>query len=66
MCCHLSFLSHERGKLLRVVDSAVAPGWPMCSWSQVDVLQQCRLNPGLLCYDWFQRKGISYQPALDM
>lgn len=54
MCCHLSFPYHERGKLLSVVDSAGAPGWPMCSWSQVDVLQQCRQNPGLLCYDCFQ------------
>ena len=45
-----------KGKLLCVVDSAGAPGWPMCSWSQVDVLQQCRQNPGVLCYDWFQEE----------
>lgn len=56
MCYHLSFPYHERGKLLCVVDSAGAPGWPMCSWSQVDVLQQCRKNPGLLCSDWFQEE----------
>lgn len=56
MCCHLSFPYHERGELLRVVDSAGAPGWPMCGWSQVDVLQQYRQNPGLLCCDWFQEE----------
>lgn len=59
MCCHLSFPYHEKDKLLCVVDSAGAPGWPMCSWSQVDVLQQYRQNPGLLCYDWFQEERYS-------
>lgn len=56
MCFQLFFPYSERGNLLCVVDSAGAPGWPMCSWSQVDVLQQCRQNPGLLWYDPFLEK----------
>lgn len=57
VCFHLFFPYSERGNWLFVVDSAGAPGWPMCSCSQVDVLQQCRQNPGLLWCDWFQEKS---------